>query len=167
MKILSFYKKEDDYKWLQQYEEQGHNVSIACNEEVKGKFPYKICADNIYKTLSNESEPSAIINSYYDINDLNYDGKIIVNNILECDKKMFVNPITNIPMQVYFYKFFEDRVLYDIDLIYAPSKFWELVSRVQAKWIRHEYISVKPYYNEFLCNFCISFFAFQVSLRQK
>ena len=165
MKIFTIYNGIDDFDWFLKYKSQGHEISIFAASNVGDSISgIPIVHRNIFESFSVLEEPALLVDSYYDLSNLDFKNNIIVKKTLDCDKKQLVKSVVNIPLQVYFYEFFKDRVLYDLSFIMAPISFWRAVRRVQAKWVHHNYIDPKHYYNEFICNFCISFFCHKVEV---
>jgi len=168
MKIYSIYKKDKSYSWMNQYKDEGHEVAILgvgpSILEIEG---IPAIADDIYKTLSFTKGPVILTDSYKDIKNIDFKDRIVVDEVFQEDKKLLVLPIVNILKQVYFYEYFQERLVYDVGFIFAPQTFWEQVRRIYAKWLVYNFMENKNYNHELICNFCLSFYEHKVSLIER
>lgn len=169
MKIYSIYNKNKSYDWMNQYKDEGHEVAIIgvfdpLILEIEG---IPAIVDDAYKVLSFTKDPVILTDSYKDIKNIDFKNRFIVNQVFQEDKKLLVFSIINIPKQVYFYEYFQERLVYDVGFIFASQEFWEQVRRIYNKWIVHNFIENKNYNHELICNFCLSFYEHKVSLIER
>ena len=163
MIIYGIYRNDVSYDWLERYKSDGHEIALLSSDEVYDfAYDIDIKVGNLYRILSNIDQKVILTDKYYDIQKNDHDNVILANKILDCDRKLFVNPFVNINTQVYFHDYFQSTDLYDISTIVAPKMFWEQVARVHAKWTVYDFIENKQFFHELICNFVIKFYKYQV-----